>query len=94
MFPRLIHIGSFYLPTYGVILALAYLTGIWLLRRKAIAAGLPEQKILDFSLYLLAAAILGAKAMLILVEWRRYSSHPADLIEVLALRSHGNSPRR
>src|SRR5262249_39666698 len=53
MFPRLVHIGSFYLPTYGVVLAIAYLTGIWLLRRKAVAAGLPDQKILDLSLYIL-----------------------------------------
>jgi phosphatidylglycerol:prolipoprotein diacylglycerol transferase len=83
MLPRLFHIGSFYLPTYGVLLAIAYLTGIWLLRRKAIAADLPEQKILDFSLYLLASAILGAKVMLILVEWRRYVANPRDLIEVL-----------
>jgi phosphatidylglycerol---prolipoprotein diacylglyceryl transferase len=83
MFPRLVHIGSFYLPTYGVVLAIAYLTGIWLLRRKAIAAGLPEQKILDLSLYILAAAILGAKLMLVIVEWRRYAAHPSDLIEVL-----------
>ncbi|HYR46255.1 MAG TPA: prolipoprotein diacylglyceryl transferase [Thermoanaerobaculia bacterium] len=83
MFPRLVHIGSFYLPTYGVMLAIAYLTGIWLLRRKALAAGLPEQKIFDFSLYVLASAILGAKLLLVVVEWRRYVSHPADLIEVV-----------
>src|SRR6266540_3983631 len=83
MLPRLFHIGSFYLPTYGVILAIAYLTGIWLLRRKAVEAGLPDQKILDLSLYILASAILGAKVMLIVVEWRRYAAHPADLVEVL-----------
>src|SRR5262244_3862576 len=83
MFPRLFHIGSFYLPPYGVVLAIAYLTGIWLLRRKAVAAGLPDQKILDLSLYILASAILGAKLMLVIVEWRRYKAHPADLIEVL-----------
>ena len=83
MFPRLVHIGSFYLPTYGVMLAIAYLTGIWLLWRKALAAGLPEQKIFDFSLYVLASAILGAKLLLVVVEWRRYVSHPADLIEVV-----------
>jgi phosphatidylglycerol:prolipoprotein diacylglycerol transferase len=68
MFPRLVHVGSFYLPTYGVVLVIAYLTGVWLLRRKALAAGLPDQKILDLSLYLLAAAILGAKAMLLIVD--------------------------
>ena len=83
MFPRLIQIGSFYLPTYGVILAIAYLVGIWMLRRKARAEGLPEQKIFDFSLYVLAAAILGAKALLVIVEWRHYASNPRNLVEVL-----------
>lgn len=83
MFPRLIQIGSFYLPTYGVILAIAYLVGIWLLRRKARDAGLPEQKIFDFSLYVLAAAILGAKALLVIVEWRHYVENPRSLVEVL-----------
>lgn len=83
MFPRLIEIGSFYLPTYGVVLAIAYLIGIWLLRRKAMAAGLPEGKILDFSLYILASAIVGAKLMLVLVEWRHYTQNPRDLIGVL-----------
>lgn len=83
MFPRLIHIGSLYLPTYGVLVAIGYLTGLWLLRKKAVAAGLPEQKILDFCLYILAAAILGAKVLLIIVDWRRYISHPSDLIEVV-----------
>ncbi|HSS45303.1 MAG TPA: prolipoprotein diacylglyceryl transferase [Thermoanaerobaculia bacterium] len=83
MFPRLVHIGSFYLPTYGVVVVIAYLAGVWLLRRKALAAGLPDQKILDLSLYVLAAAILGAKALLVAVEWRRYTSRPADLVEVL-----------
>jgi len=83
VFPRLIHIGSFYLPTYGVILAIAYLVGIWMLRRKARAEGLPDQKIFDFSLYVLAAAILGAKLLLVIVEWRHYMKSPGDFIEVL-----------
>ena len=83
MFPRIIQIGSFYLPTYGVLLAIAYLVGIWMLRRKARAEGLPEQKIFDFSLYVLAAAILGAKLLLVIVEFRRYAANPASLVEVL-----------
>lgn len=83
MHPKLIEIGSFYLPTYGVMLAIAYLAGIWLLRRKAKAEALPEGKILDFSLYILASAIIGAKLMLVLVEWRHYTENPRDLIGVL-----------
>jgi phosphatidylglycerol:prolipoprotein diacylglycerol transferase len=54
-----------------------------MLRRKARAEGLPEQKIFDFSLYVLAAAILGAKALLVIVEWRRYMASPKSLMEVL-----------
>jgi phosphatidylglycerol:prolipoprotein diacylglycerol transferase len=83
MFPRLIQIGSFYIPTYGVILAIAYLVGIFMLRRKARDEGLPEQKIFDFSLYILAAAILGAKLLLVIVEWRHYVENPRSLVEVL-----------
>jgi len=83
VFPRLVRIGSFYIPTYGVVLAIAYLVGIWMLRRKARAEGLPEQKIFDFSLYVLAAAILGAKLLLVIVEWRHYMKSAGNFIEVL-----------
>ena len=64
-------------------LACAYLTGIWLLRRRALREGLPDQQIFDLSLYILAAAILGAKLLLVIVEWRHYLARPADLVDVL-----------
>jgi phosphatidylglycerol:prolipoprotein diacylglycerol transferase len=44
---------------------------------------LPDQKILDLSLYILASAIIGAKLLLVAVEWRRYLANPASLVEVL-----------
>jgi phosphatidylglycerol:prolipoprotein diacylglycerol transferase len=53
------------------------------LRRKALAAGLPDQKVLDLSLYILASAILGAKFLLVAVEWKRYVANPRDLVEIL-----------
>jgi phosphatidylglycerol---prolipoprotein diacylglyceryl transferase len=81
MFPRLIHIGSFYIPTYGVMIAIAYLVALWLLRRKAVAEGLPEQKILDLSIYLLASAILGAKLLLVIVDL--FKGEPITLLGVL-----------
>jgi phosphatidylglycerol---prolipoprotein diacylglyceryl transferase len=81
MLPRLIHIGSFYLPTYGIMLAIAYLTAIALLRRKARREGLSEQKILDLSIYVLGAAILGAKLLLVIVDLR--AGQPITLMGVL-----------
>ena len=53
------------------------------MRRKALADGLPDQKVLDLSLYILASAILGAKLLLVAVEWKRYMANPRDLVEVL-----------
>ena len=38
---------------------------------------------LDLSLYILASAILGAKALLVAVEWKRYVANPKDLVEIL-----------
>ena len=44
---------------------------------------MPEQKVLDLALYILASAILGAKLLLVIVEWKRYAANPKDLIEVV-----------
>ena len=44
---------------------------------------MPDQKVLDLSLYILASAILGAKALLVAVEWKRYLANPKDLVEIL-----------
>ncbi len=83
MFPVLFRIGSFAVPTYGITIAIAYLVAAWYLRKKALAEGLPEQKVFDLSIAILASAILGAKLLLIVVEWKHYSANPRDLVGVL-----------
>jgi phosphatidylglycerol:prolipoprotein diacylglycerol transferase len=83
MHPKLITIGSFYLPTYGVLLAIAYLTAIWWLGRKAARENLPKERIFDLSLYILASAIIGAKLLLAVVDFREYLEDPHDAMELL-----------
>jgi len=83
MFPRLFTIGSFSVPTYGITIAIAYLVAAWYLRKKALAEGLPEQKVFDLSIAILASAILGAKLLLVVVEWKHYLSSPKDLLGVV-----------
>ena len=39
MLPKLIEIGGFYLPTYGVLVAIAFLVAIWLTGKLAAKAG-------------------------------------------------------
>ncbi len=83
MHPKIFTIGSFYLPTYGVMLAIAYLVGIWMLTRKADREGLPKNEIADLSIAILAAAILGSKLLLAIVDFRDYLSDPRAALELI-----------
>lgn len=83
MHPKLFTIGSFYLPTYGVLLATAYLVAIWRLTWAAKKEGLPPDRIADLSFAVLASAILGAKAMLAIVDFREYVADPHAALELV-----------
>jgi phosphatidylglycerol:prolipoprotein diacylglycerol transferase len=80
MHPTLIDLGFFQLPTYGVLLALGVIAGLWTLKRRADAAGMDGVRLVDFALWLVIWALLGAKLLLVLVELPRYLADPASLI--------------
>jgi phosphatidylglycerol:prolipoprotein diacylglycerol transferase len=88
--PFLIDLGSvdlpllgpthLFLPTYGVLFALGVtLAWIWFTRR-ARALALPEEKIFNLTFYSLVGGILGAKILLVLVDWRDYVADPSLLL--------------
>lgn len=83
MHPILIDFGFFQLPTYGLLIATGVLVGLWTLRRRANAAGLDGERIVDFALWLVIWALLGAKVMLVIVELPRYLEDPARLIQLV-----------
>ena len=79
MFPRLFTIpafpafgtelGPFTLHPYGVLLALAFLAGLWVAHGQAKRAGLDAGKITDLAIYVLIAGLIGAKVLLVVVDW-------------------------
>ena len=71
--------GPFRLHTYGVLLALAFLAGLWIANRQARKVGLDPARITDMAVYVLIAGLVGAKLMLVLVEYKYYSSNPGEL---------------
>jgi len=83
MFPRLFTIpafpafggefGPYTLHTYGVLLAVAFLAGLWVAHWQAKRAGLEASRIADMAVYVLIAGLVGAKLMLVVVEWPTYS---------------------
>ena len=84
MFPRLIQIGSFSLPTYGVLVALAFLVALAMASRFAKQRGINSEKIVNLGVYCALAGMLGAKILMIALdpEYRdapRRSLFPRDI---------------
>ena len=69
-----------FLPTYGVLFALGVtLAWIWFGRR-ARSLGFADEKIFNLTFYSLLGGIIGAKVLLVLVDWRDYVADPALLL--------------
>jgi phosphatidylglycerol:prolipoprotein diacylglycerol transferase len=89
MFPRLFTWGSFTLHTYGLLVAIGFLAGIYTAQRFARRFGLNPDQIFNLSVYLAIGAIVGAKLFLILQDWRFYLGHPGQLLSLSLLESAG-----
>ncbi|HEX8178662.1 MAG TPA: prolipoprotein diacylglyceryl transferase [Pyrinomonadaceae bacterium] len=88
MYPELFRIGNFPINTYGVLLATAFLLALFVAARLGARDGLPRERIYDLGLWLLLAAIVGSKVLLLLVE-PEYREHPLNLLSLDFLRSGG-----
>jgi phosphatidylglycerol:prolipoprotein diacylglycerol transferase len=83
MYPRLFEIGSVTIYTYGVLLAAAYLAGLKVAMVRARARGLDPARIMDLGILLIISAIVGAKLMLLVVDFRFFWSNPGDLFSLV-----------
>jgi phosphatidylglycerol:prolipoprotein diacylglycerol transferase len=88
MYPELFRIGNFPINTYGVLLALAFLAALLMAARLGARDGLPRERIFDLGLWLLLAAIVGSKVLLLVVE-PEYRNEPLRLLSLDFLRSGG-----
>ncbi len=88
MYPELFRIGSFPINTYGVMLALAFLVALYVAARLAARDGLPRERIYDLGLWILLAAIIGSKVLMLWTE-PLYAQNPWRLFSFDFLRSGG-----
>ncbi len=89
MFPKLVSIGSFYIPTYGVLVALGFLAGLGIAVRLARRAGLPAEKITNLAVYCAMAGIVGAKLFMFLFDIGDYIRNPGQIFTLETLQAAG-----
>jgi phosphatidylglycerol:prolipoprotein diacylglycerol transferase len=83
MHPILFEVGGWPVYSYGVLLALAYLAGLQLAVVRARRAGMDGTKVMDFGIYLIIAALVGAKLMLVLIDFDYFRSNPRELFSLV-----------
>ena len=83
MYPLLIELGPLSIYSYGVLLATAYIAGLRFALQRAERAGLNGQRVMDLGILVIISALLGAKLMLLLVDFDRFTSDWSQLLVLL-----------
>ena len=89
MFPQLFHIGSFGIPTYGILVASGVLVGLWISVRNSERQGIKPENAWDLGIAVVLAGILGSKILYILVDWHSYAGHPREIFSLATLQAGG-----
>ncbi len=89
MFPRIVEFGAIELfgrtfepalNTYGLLVALGFLAGLWLAGKRAHLYGVQTKDVYDLGIWLIVGAFVGAKILLILVDPEGFLRNPAGII--------------
>lgn len=87
MYPEIFHIS--FLHTYGVLVALAFLTGLWMAARIARSKNLNVDAVTNLGIYCAMAAIAGAKLMMFIIDYRYYADGPGEIFSLATLQTGG-----
>jgi phosphatidylglycerol:prolipoprotein diacylglycerol transferase len=78
--PEIFGIGPLTIYTYGVMLAAAYLAGLQLAIVRGRKSGLDPGRLLDLGVYIVIAALIGAKLLLLVVNFTYFRNNPDEIL--------------
>jgi phosphatidylglycerol---prolipoprotein diacylglyceryl transferase len=81
MHPIAFELGPLPIHWYGVMMALAFLAGLWTASRRGARAGIAAERIVDLGPWLIVGAIVGARALYVVSYWHEsFAGRPAGEI--------------
>jgi phosphatidylglycerol:prolipoprotein diacylglycerol transferase len=82
MYPILFKLGPITIYSYGLMIALGIMVGLFLARRQAKREGIDPDKILDITLYVLLAALIGARLLFVFMNFAEYADEPLRILKI------------
>lgn len=89
MLPKLFTFGDFYLPTYGLLVTLGFIAGLWLSGKLAERRGLSSNAITDLAVSVALAGLLGAKLLMLIYDFDYYRRNPGEIFSMATLQAGG-----
>jgi phosphatidylglycerol:prolipoprotein diacylglycerol transferase len=89
MLPKLLSWDDLFLPTYGVLVAIAFLAALWMTARQARRAGLNVDAVTNLGVNAAIAGLLGAKLLLFIQDFDYYWENPGEFFSFATLQAGG-----
>ena len=89
MYPKILELGPITIHAYGLILAAAFIVGIWVTGRNAKKIGMDTDFIWNLGLTIIFSALVGSKILLFFSDYHYYSQNFRELFSLSTLRSAG-----
>lgn len=82
MHPILIEIGPLSIKTYGFLIAVGFMIGIFMASREAKRLNIDQQAILDMAFYLILGAIIGSRLFYVVTHPEYFRASPLDALKI------------
>lgn len=82
MHPVLFNLGNLTIYSYGVFMALAFITTVFLIEREASLRGMPPAKISNLCMITFIFSILGARIMYVVNNFSYYRKEPIEILMI------------
>jgi len=77
------------MPTYGLLVSIGVLTGLWVSVRNAENEGIDPEHAWNFGILVVLSGILGAKILYIINDWSIYAANPREIFSLATLQAGG-----
>ncbi|MEO0138794.1 MAG: prolipoprotein diacylglyceryl transferase [candidate division WOR-3 bacterium] len=82
MHPILFEIGGIEIRTYGVLVLLGFLAGVWFASNHLSKFGISKDRVWDVAIWAMIFGVVGARVFFVIQHWDYYSLNPTEIFAI------------